>query len=450
MTVARGAALAALALAVVVVAILLLRGSDTRQYVLYFQNAGQLVPDDDVQVGGRRVGAVGDIELASDNRARVKIEVEPPYAPLREGTRAVIRQTSLSGIANRYVALTPGPESGEEMEEGAELRADSTTTPVDLDQLFNTFDERTRGDLQNLIEGFSTQYDGKAEQANAAARYFNPALSSTRRLANELNRDSGTLSRFLVSTSKAMTALAEKREDLSGLVRNSGEVAGSIAQENASFSDALERLPTTLRKGNTTFVNLRSTLTDLDELVEESKPATRRLAPLFRELQPLLEESRPTVRDLSTLFGRPGADNDLLDATRKLPRLQSVASPSFRNQIEALKELQPVLEFGRPYAPDLVGILRDFGQTTANYDANGHFARVQPIFNPFRFEDDAQGGSLTAVPPAERFDGLRKGSLKRCPGAATQRPADGSAPFTDDGLLSPQDCDPSIVVPGGG
>jgi phospholipid/cholesterol/gamma-HCH transport system substrate-binding protein len=449
LTIARGAALGALALAVVVVALLLMRGTEGRRYVLTFQNAGQLVPDDDVQVGGRRVGAVEEITLTQDNQARVEIGVEPPYAPLRRGTRAVIRQTSLSGIANRYVALTPGPESEPEMEDGATLQADVTTAPVDLDQLFNTFDRRTRTDLQNLIQGFSTQYEGKGAQANAAARYFNPALSSTRRLVGQLNRDSGTLTRFLVSTSKAMTALAERREDLSGLVSNSNRVAGAVAQESEALSATLDQLPETLRKGNTTFVNLRSTLTDLDTLVEESKPATRRLAPFFRELQPLLAESRPTVRDLSDLFGRPGADNDLLDATRKLPRLQRVASPSFRNQIAALQDLQPVLEFARPYSPDLVGFLRDFGQTTANYDANGHYARVQPIFNAFRFQDDPQGGSLVPVPTDQRFSDLRRGALKRCPGAATQPPEDGSAPFTDDGRLEAErDCDPSLRVPG--
>ena len=42
-----------------------------------------------------------------------------------------------------------------------------------------------------------------------------------------------------------------------------------------------------------------------------------------------------------------------------------------------------MLHFIRPYAPDLVGWFRDFGQSTANYDANGHFARIQPIFNAF-------------------------------------------------------------------
>ena len=73
-----------------------------------FENAGQLVPDNDVQVGGRRVGSITEIELTEDNQAAVKIKVEEPYAPLREGTEATIRLTSLSGIANRYIALAPG------------------------------------------------------------------------------------------------------------------------------------------------------------------------------------------------------------------------------------------------------------------------------------------------------------------------------------------------------
>jgi phospholipid/cholesterol/gamma-HCH transport system substrate-binding protein len=445
---ARAAAAAALLLAVVVVGALLLRGSASSSYVVLFQNAGQLVKGDDVQIGGRRVGSVVGIELTSDNQARLEVKVERPYAPLHEGTRAVIRQTSLSGIANRYVALVPGADSGREIPDGGTLPADATTTPVDLDQLFNTFDPATRSDLQDVIDGFATQYDGRGPEANAAARYFSPALSTTRRLAQELDRDSGALSRFLVNSSKAMSALAERRDDVAGLVANSNAVAGAVAQESDALSDALARLPTTLRKGNSTFVNLRSTLDDLDELVRESKPATRRLAPFFAELRPLLEEARPTVRDLRTLISRAGADNDLLEATRKLPRLQRVASPALANTTRALRDSQKVLEFGRPYTPDLVGFLRDFGQTTSAYDANGHYARVQPIFNAFSFTDDERGGTLTAVPAGRRFEQFRTGVLKRCPGAATQPPADRSAPFTDGSNLSPEDCDPSKTPPG--
>ena len=104
---------------------------------------------------------------------------------------------------------------------------------------------------------------------------------------------------------------------------------------------------------------------------------TKDLAPFLRELRPLVEESRPTIRDLSTLVSRPGNDNDLTDATRKFPALASSAAPAFNASRQALQGAQPVLEFLRPYAPELVGWLRDFGQSAANYDANGHFARVQ-------------------------------------------------------------------------
>src|SRR3954468_24088236 len=161
MTIARGVAVAALALAIVLVAVLLLRGGGTHQYDLLFQNAGQLVKDDDVQVGGRRIGSVRKITLTDRNQARVHVEIQEPYAPLREGTKAVIRLTSLSGIANRYIALTPAPNSAPKIDDGAGLPAGTTTDVVDLDQLFNTLDPKTRRSLQDVVHGFAAQYQGK-------------------------------------------------------------------------------------------------------------------------------------------------------------------------------------------------------------------------------------------------------------------------------------------------
>ena len=446
MTVARAVAGAALALAVAfVVWLLLFRGDGGTEYTLLFQNAGQLVRDDDVQVGGRRIGSVREIELTDDNQAAVKITVQEPYAPLREGTQAVIRLTSLSGIANRYVALTPAPGDARELDEGATLSAESTTDVVDLDQIFNTLDERTRGDLAGVIKGFAAQYEGKGDEAGESAKYFNPVLSSSRQLVQQVTEDEAALTRFLVNSSRAVTTIAERRDDLADLVGNANRTAAAIGEENAALARALGLLPTTLRRANTTFVNLRATLDDLDVLVAESKPATRDLAPFLRELRPLVRAARPTIRDLRLLVRRPGTDNDLVEATRKMPALERAATPAFRNGRQALARAQPVLEFARPYTPEFVGWLRDFGQGSSNYDANGHYARIQPMFNAFQFADNPAGGLLTPVPPANRMDGVETGVIRRCPGAATQRPADGSAPFTDGGDL---DCDPSLALPG--
>jgi phospholipid/cholesterol/gamma-HCH transport system substrate-binding protein len=445
-TVARAAAVTALALAVALaVWLLLFKGSGGTEYTLIFQSAGQLVKDDDVQVGGRRIGSVRDIELTDDNHAAVKVVVQEPYAPLREGTLAIIRLTSLSGIANRYVALTPGPGDAKELPDGATLDTDATTDVVDLDQIFNTLDKKTSGDLAGVIKGFAAQYEGKGDEVGQSAKYFNPVLSSSRQLVQQVTQDEGALTRFLLNSSAAVTAIAEKRDDLADLVSNTNTTASAIGSENAALARALGLLPTTLRRGNTTFVNLRATLDDLDVLVAASKPATKDLAPFLRQLRPLIRDAGPVVHDLRTAISLDGPNNDLIDATRKMPRLQSVATPAFRNGRRALIQAEPVLEFARPYTPDLVGWFRDFGQGAANYDANGHYARIQPMFNAFQFTDNPAGGVLTPVPPSQRLAGLQTGVQRRCPGAATQRPADGSAPFTDGGNV---DCDPSLVLPG--
>src|SRR6185312_2572751 len=128
MTVARAAAIGGIALvAILAVWLLLLRGPSGHEYTLIFVNAGQLVKGDNVQVGGRPVGTVESISLTHDNQAAIKISVQEPYAPLHEGTQAVVRLTSLSGIANRYVGLTPGPNSNAKLADGATLGTDKTT-----------------------------------------------------------------------------------------------------------------------------------------------------------------------------------------------------------------------------------------------------------------------------------------------------------------------------------
>jgi phospholipid/cholesterol/gamma-HCH transport system substrate-binding protein len=442
MTAARGLTAGALLVVAVVAAILLLRGNAPATYELTFDNAGQLVKGDDVQIGGRRVGNVKAIKLTDRNQAQITIEVQDDFAPLHAGTTAIIRATSLSGIANRYIALTPGADNGRALSDGAQLTTEATTAPVDLDQLFNTLDKPTRKALQDVVQGSAAWYDNAGAAANKGSKYFNPALSTSSTLINELVSDQKAFTDFVVSSSRVVTAIAGRRDDLASLVTSANTTTGAIAAENKALEQALGLLPGTLRQANTTFVNLRATLNDLDTLVSASKPATKDLAPFFQRLRPLVADARPTIKDLRLLIRRQGADNDLLELLAKAPRLQRVASPAFTHGIAALRKSTPVLNFVRPYAPDLAGWIRDFGQTTANYDANGHFARIQPMFNAFNLNNQVlvpRGDSARAL-------GIVSNQFKRCPEAASQTPADQTSVFRDsNGSL---DCDPTQVLPG--
>ena len=88
-------------------------------------------------------------------------------------------------------------------------------------------------------------------------------------------------------------------------------------------------LPDTLRQGNSTFVDLRATLDDLDPLLQASRPAAAVLPRFFRQFTPLLNESTPTFQNLSAIVHQPGAFNDATDAVQHLPQLQRIGSPAF-------------------------------------------------------------------------------------------------------------------------
>jgi phospholipid/cholesterol/gamma-HCH transport system substrate-binding protein len=426
---ARVAAVAAVVAAVVVVALLLFTGGSSYTVKVQFENAGQLVKGNQVQVGGRPIGTVSKISLTPDGLAQIEISLSE-MTPLHEGTTAVIRSTSLSGIANRFVALSLGPQSNRKIDNGGYIRADRTTAPVDLDQLFNTLDAPTRKGLQDIIQGSAAQYAGKSQQANASLRYFNPALSTSSRLLRELVRDRVVFQKFVTDTSHVVTDLASRRTDLTGLVSNTNATAAAIGDENVALARALDLLPTTMRQANTTFVNLRSTLDDLDVLVSASKPATKRLAELLRKLRPLVHDARPTIRDLRKLIRSPGPGNDLIDLAQKTPRLANLTDVVFPRSITALQKTQTVLEYARPYTPDFAGWLTKFGTSAMTYDANGHYARIQPIFNAFQYTQTPTGAVLSPR-TGTRLGGFETGNAQRCPGGAMQPPPDGSAPYLE-------------------
>ncbi len=433
-------AIAAVVVAVALLALAIFGGSGGYRVKAVFENAGQLVNGNQVRVGGQTVGTISDIELNDAAQAVVTMDVDDEFAPLHEGTQATIRATSLSGIANRYVSLQPGRNDAEEIEDGGQIDADETSAPVDLDVLFNALDDETREGLRNVVRGSGTQYDGRGADANESIKYFAPFLSSTTALTRELALDQKVLERFIKDGATTVSAIAERSNDLEQLVSNTSTAMGAIADESVALQRALELLPDTLRKANTTFVNLRATLDDLELLVEESIPATKELTPFLRELRPLVAEARPTVADLRDLISLPGPNNDLTDLTSKQPRLAQLTATVFPRAIRTLDRAQPVVEYARGYTPDLAGWVTKFAEAAGYYDANGHYARVSPVFSPSSF--DQATNTLTAIPPSERLSDFEQGLFNRCPGGATQPAPDGSSPYPFMG------CDTSTTPPG--
>jgi phospholipid/cholesterol/gamma-HCH transport system substrate-binding protein len=448
--------LAASAAALLLCVLLVLGGGGGYTVTAQFADASQLVKGNDVKVSGLAAGTVEEIALTRDGRAAVKLRIDGDYAPLRQGTRAVVRMASLSGVANRYVELHVGPHGGAAIPDGGELPLEATTTAVDLDQIFNTFDPRTRASLQKVLQGSGRQYGGRGPQMAAALPYLNPSLAATSSLFRELDRDSALLGRFVVASSQLVTDLADRRSDLSGLVDGLATTTTAIGSRQSELAGSIAQLPPVMRRANSTFVNLRAALDDLDPLVSASKPVARKLRPLLAQLRPLAQDARPTLRDLASLLRAPGAGNDALDLLRAQVPLRDAAvgttvedgaprEGAFPASARALTEATPEVAFFRPYTTDLLGWFDDFSHSGV-YDALGAASRVSPHASAFALV----GGQLQPVPPQLRGAALsatlQTGQRNRCPGAAEHIAADRSNPWKP---APGFDCNDAERLPGG-
>ena len=357
---------------------------------------------------------------------------------MHQGTIARIYENSLSGIANRYIVLQPGPSRAPEIPSGGLIPQQNTYSFVSLDQLFDTLDAPTRQGLRGFIQGEAASIDGKALEANQTLRYFAPGLASTSEVTAELTRDEPAFEGLLVQGAQALKTLASRSQELTQLIANTNSTTSAIASQSQALQQALQLLPPALNHSTSTFAGLRQTLDALTPVVVASIPASRNLKQFSIALDTLTKASIPTIGALNDLIKNPSGTGDLTTLLQDTPSLARIGSYTFPELIRAMNASQDQLDYLREFTPDLVAALTNLGQAAGYYDANGHYTRTQPVFGAFALNGANQ---LQSQSPALRYSGLHV-VRSRCPGGAVQPTPDGSAPVRVPG------CNPANTPPG--
>ena len=158
-----------------------------------------------------------------------------------------------------------------------------------------------------------------------------------------------------------------------------------------------------MRQSNTTFVNLRAALDDLDPLVETAKPATKNLAPFLGELRPVLSKAVPVFQELPPQRRAARASPTTPPKrSASCPPSRSAPRKAFPHAEQAIEDFQPNLNFARAYTPDIFNGFGKLGQITGYYDGNGHYARAQLVLNLFK--RNSGSGELEPITPSEQYD----------------------------------------------
>ena len=162
-----------------------------------FAQGTQLAGYADVRVSGVTVGKVTKI-VREGGKALVTMKIEPKFAPLPKDTRATLRTKTLVG--ETFVNLSFGTRKDQIarrafIADGGTIPSKSIQPTVELDQILDAFDAKTRKDLKVVLTSIAKGTDGQGKNLNAAVGQIAPLSEGADGLFDILNRQTAEIGR---------------------------------------------------------------------------------------------------------------------------------------------------------------------------------------------------------------------------------------------------------------
>jgi virulence factor Mce-like protein len=349
-----------------------------------FDEGTQLAVESDVRISNVSVGKVKAIDLANSGPDKdlgvATIEIDSRYAPIPANTRAMLREKTLLG--ETYVELTQGDRDGPKLAEGATLPKAQVEPSVQLDEIFRTFDARTRAAFQTWMQQLAIASAGRGADLSAAIANLEPFAEDANGLLRVLDTQQGAVRQLIRNTGEVFGALSERQGQLQGLIRNSGTVFRTTAVRNRDLEAAFRALPTFLTESTLTLNRLESFSRNANPLITQLHPSARQLS---TDLKPIAKVA-PDFRGFFT-----GLRKTAIRAETGLPALQRLLDsdlPPLLNQLVPFtRQLNPIVAMIGRYQSDVTGLLGNVtsatqAQANTEADTQGHYIRSAALLYP--------------------------------------------------------------------
>jgi phospholipid/cholesterol/gamma-HCH transport system substrate-binding protein len=297
-----------------------------------FQEATQLAQQSDVRISGVSVGKVQTIETSPDGQqALATITIEPKYAPIPRGTRAILRTKTLLG--ETYVELTPGDTDGRQLPDGGTLARANVAESAQLDEIFRTFDERTRTAFQEWMQEGAVAIAGQGQSFSNALGELEPFFSEVDDLLRVLDTQRVAVEQLFRNGAVTFRALRGREGELGELIRNSDAVWRTTAARNRDIEALFRAFPTFEDEQRLTFNRLKEFALNADPLFRQLVPAAEQLSPTLIAFSNLAPQAKGLFEGLETVIDRaPSGFSSLRKFFRgDFPVLLRALDPFLRN-----------------------------------------------------------------------------------------------------------------------
>jgi virulence factor Mce-like protein len=266
-------------------------------------DANQLVPGNEVRVGGARVGLIENIEPIQDEdgnvKARLDLKLDPDVDPLPTDSTVVVRARSALGL--KYLEINKGTSS-EGYEAGSIVPLSAATPkPVEIDQVLSTFDEPTRVAIQENLVEFGNALAGRGPTLNAAIGKLPETVTLLKPVMKNLSSPDTKLERFIVASASAAAEVAPVAEVQAQLFVNMDTTFTALAEVARPYiQETISETPPTFEAGERAFPVIRPFLEDSAELFTNLQPGVQQIAASSPTIASALEIGAPVLADSPT------------------------------------------------------------------------------------------------------------------------------------------------------
>jgi phospholipid/cholesterol/gamma-HCH transport system substrate-binding protein len=360
-------------------------------------DAARLGPNNEVRIGGNRVGVVESIdtvaappnsgcETASGSSAstvaKLNLKLDKSADPLPADSTIRVRYRSSFGL--KYLEITRGTsEAG--LPQGASLPLAQSSPQVEFDDVYNTFDTATRENSQRVLQGFGDAFAARGSSLNEAISALNPLFANLKPVSQALADPTTQLVRFFPELADAARIVAPVAVDNAEQFTNGAIAFGAISADPQALRDTISGGPPVLEAGLRSLPVQRPFLADFAEF-------SRLLRPGVRDLRAALPVLNQTVSLGAKVLPRTVRMNeDLKDVLSNLNDL--VSDPSTLVSLNRLGDtFNLVQDAGQKIVP---------AQTVCNYwnywvtYLTSHFELPTPFGFAERVIPPAIAGSTT-------------------------------------------------------
>jgi ABC-type transporter Mla subunit MlaD len=366
-------------------------GSDgTYQVRAIFDNAGFVIPGEDVKVAGVKVGSIASLDLTPDHKAAVVLKItDPGYQDFRQDAGCIVRPQGLIGERFVECTLTQPRSAGEspppplaQIKDGPGkgqylLSVEHNAKAVDLDLIGDIMRQPVRQRLSLILNELGTGVAGRGGDLNDVIRRADPALKEVDHLLQVIGSQNRQLASLARNSDTVLAPLARERVKVGDAIANSSAVAGATAERRAALEADVQKLP---------------------RFLTELRPTMTRLGALSDEMTPVLEDLGAVAPDVNRVILQLGPFSQAaLPAFQTLGEAADVGTPAVRAARPVIANLRQTAAQLRPVARNAKALLSSFQrnqgiqramdyifyQVTAinGMDGVGHYLRAALIVN---------------------------------------------------------------------